>query len=300
MNSTGKRRYGHPVLNGVLPEPWLPLKKDQALVNNEGMTSGNGHGRYQHQQRDQAVVLTLRKRYSVQTGGARARERSRQRQSALGRGGIGSSPLATVDSNAGFEIDPWQDASTSTTPRASKRTGTGLRPTTGGLSGTRALTHRLSYDHASGVIMLPDEDAWLDSEDSDIPVDSDVDGGDDDHEADSVEEDFGTEVTHRNRLGQTSAAGSILSGSPEGLNATLGTGTTQLPLGQGQSPADVSTGGVPPQTPSSQIQGSSQSQHLSTPGGSRVSRYGTYFHHPERRKQQQQSIPGAFPFPPFR
>jgi len=250
-------------------------------------------------------VLTLRKRYSSQTGGVRARERSRQRQSSLGMGAIGSSPLATVDSNAGFEIDPWQDASTSTThPRASKRPGTGLRPTTGRLSGTRALTHRLSYDHASGVIMLPDEDAWLDSEDSDIGVDSDADDGDDDREADSDEEDFRTEVAHRNGLGQTSSAGSVLlSGSPEGLDMSLGTGTAQLPSGQAQSPPDAGAGGVggvPPQSPSSQTQGLGQPQRPSTPGGSRVSRYGTYFHHPERRKQQQQSIPGAFPFPPFR
>ncbi|KAF5354076.1 hypothetical protein D9756_007257 [Leucocoprinus leucothites] len=39
--NTGKRRYGHPALNGVLPEPWLPLKKGQTLINHNNITHPN-------------------------------------------------------------------------------------------------------------------------------------------------------------------------------------------------------------------------------------------------------------------
>ncbi|TFY73230.1 hypothetical protein EWM64_g10782, partial [Hericium alpestre] len=38
--NTGKRRYGHPVLTGVLPQPWLPLKKGQTLVNARPQKAG--------------------------------------------------------------------------------------------------------------------------------------------------------------------------------------------------------------------------------------------------------------------
>ena len=58
--STGKRRYGHPALNGVLPEPWLPLKKGQSLVNNDHRPDAPRVG-----QVNDTVVLTLRKRPSM-------------------------------------------------------------------------------------------------------------------------------------------------------------------------------------------------------------------------------------------
>jgi hypothetical protein len=209
--------------------------------------------------RDQAVVLTLRKRYTPAVGGRSRRTSQRQSdwdESEPGGGaGVPSSNLTTsVDPS--IVIDPWQDPSASTsTPRAHQR-----RPTS--LDRSRTLAHRLSYDPASGVIILPDEAAWLESDDSDVV------------EADSDGEDYGTELDR-----------SVASLGAEG-DEGVGIGT----MLSGSSPERSSVAGA-----SMQGQGASQSQGrgpaVSTP--TRTSRYGTYFHHPEKRKQ---TIPGAFPF----
>lgn len=116
--STGKRRYGHPALNGVLPQPWLPLKKGQTLVNRERSRTGKGG--------QDAVVLTLRKRYSS------VRKASRQSTPH----GTPAAPSAGPSSGGEDERNPWQDG----TPRA------------------HPLSHHLEFDDASGVIMLPDDD----------------------------------------------------------------------------------------------------------------------------------------------
>ena len=94
-----------------------------------------------------------------------------------------------------------------------------------------AISHRLSYDFGSGVIVLPDDGIWPDGVDSDSDIDDEI--------GDMVG-------------GQTSPE---LAGPEDG---------------QGLA------GGLDGQT----ISGPSKT------------RYGTYFHHPERRWQ---SVPGAFP-----
>lgn len=184
--NTGKRRYAHPALNGVLPVPWLPLKKGQTLTNNDRPTH-----RVSKDSTNQAVVLTLRKRPSM----------IRRSLSSAGPVGIPVDPSTPADPG-----NPWED-----TPRRSQTTPT-------------IVNHRLSFDHATGVIMLPEDESWL---------------GDD---VDSEEEDYGAEdpLLHRAQT-EPILGGSAISSSP---------------------------------TPS------------------RLSRYGTYFHHPERRRQP---IPGAFP-----
>ncbi|SRR5258708_6878285 len=64
--STGKRRYGHPALNGPLPQPWLPLKKGQTLANFVDRDHGEGNGSSSvSDSHAQAVVLTLRRRYNT-------------------------------------------------------------------------------------------------------------------------------------------------------------------------------------------------------------------------------------------
>jgi len=190
--NTGKRRYGHPALNGVLPVPWLPLKKGQTLVNND-----SGSHRVSKDASNQAVVLTLRKRPSVV-------RRSVVRSTSYGPpSGINIDPGTPAD--PGTAGNPWED-----TPQRS-----------------HTVNHRLSFDPASGVIMLPEDESWLGDED----------------DVDSDEEDYGTE----------------------------GEG----PLQRAQTE---------PILPGSAIS--------SSPTPSRLSRYGTYFHHPERRRQP---IPGAFP-----
>ncbi|TFK47344.1 DUF221-domain-containing protein [Heliocybe sulcata] len=172
--NTGKRRYGHPALTGVLPQPWLPLKKGQALVNN---------GRPQPDKKDEAVVLTLRKRVSTS-----------HRASRLGTGARRDTRLPDGQSTA--QVDPWRE---------------GPHP---------PLSHRLSYDHGSGVIMLPEDGAWLDDA---------ADESDSDEDLGSVVSDSQREVEQASTISEES--------------------------------------------PSKQ-------------------RHGTYYHHPERRRQ---TIPGAFP-----
>lgn len=176
--NTGKRRYGHPALNGVLPQPWLPLKKGQTLQNgppSAPITSPTDT--------TPAVVLTLRKRRSA----ARTVPTRSQTEPV---------PRSADDAS----VNPWQDVP----------------------SGRhRHLSHRLSFDHASGVIMLPEDGAWLDEE-----SDSDEDNG-----------------TVR---------------SAPGLHTAETTG------------------------PQDREQPTETSALQASPGGRR---YGTYYHHPERRKR---------------
>ncbi|KAJ6460924.1 hypothetical protein C8R45DRAFT_1220848 [Mycena sanguinolenta] len=198
--NTGKRRYMHPALNGVLPQPWLPLKKGQTLSNNDQ----RGSPRANKDSNGQAVVLTLRKRPSV-----------RQRQSEF----MDDTPLS--DAAPGDSLEPGRT-----------RSSEGRR--------TANLSHRLSFDPASGVINLPDNDDWLDEdEDSD--------------------QDFGTQTG-----GMENSVGSLNDLEAPASNSNSEGEHTML---------DMPLTGSP-----------------NTP--SRLSRYGTYFHHPERRRQV---IPGAFP-----
>ncbi|KAK0239676.1 hypothetical protein EDD85DRAFT_765830 [Armillaria nabsnona] len=185
--NTGKRRYGHPALNGVLPEPWLPLKKGQTLVNGDRNISHR-----QSRDSNQAVVLTLRKKPS------KVRRAKASNPPA-------EEPYADNVPGPSGPSNPWED---SQAPPA-RRVRTEPVP----------LSHRLSYDQASGVIMLPDDDHWM---------------GD---EIDSDEEDYGA-VT-----GDSTPTETVARSQP-------------IPMSPGRS------------------------------------RYGTYFHHPERRRQP---IPGAFP-----
>jgi hypothetical protein len=186
--STGKRRYGHPALNGVLPEPWLPLKKGQTLVNNRAKATNAAKDAHQ------AVVLTLRNRYSM------VRRESR-------RDSVPENGIRSIEPTG----NPWEDA-----PGLSHHP-----PRTAPVR----LNHRLSFDGASGVIVLPDDGDWLIED-----VDSDEDYG--------VESDLG--------------------------NA----GGNDVP-----------------------DEGSSQASNLAPLSPSKR-RYGTYYHHPERRRQ---TVPGAFP-----
>ncbi|KAG6888436.1 hypothetical protein C0995_008253 [Termitomyces sp. Mi166 len=193
--NTGKRRYGHPALTGVLPEPWLPLKKGQSLVNHDhrGDTSRTSKD-------SEAVVLTLRKRYSSVRGSS-------------------SAPRAGPSTSAGTQADASTDPTVVRNPWEDARSRS--------VQNGHTLNHRLSFDVASGVIMLPENGTWIDDS------------------ADSDEEDYGNENT--GGLEQSITEASVV-GDDEPLT----------------SPASPS----------------------------RTSRYGTYFHHPERRRQV---IPGAFP-----
>ncbi|GJJ13051.1 hypothetical protein Clacol_007300 [Clathrus columnatus] len=162
--NTGKRRYGHPALTGVLPQPWLPIKKGQSLANRIERESGP---------RDQAVVLTLRKKYSIARRDARdfVKNATSLPASPLSQPPIAQSSTPTFTHQQHVNSNPWQDRRGSDSEalgQHSPQTST-TRPTTRHSHSTPApLNHRLSFDHATGVIMLPDDDGeWLIQEDSD-------------------------------------------------------------------------------------------------------------------------------------
>jgi hypothetical protein len=207
--STGKRRYGHPALNGVLPEPWLPLKRGQTLVNHNrvGVLKTNNYS-------SQAVVLTLRNRYSITRRSTRqpavgSRDLRMRVHSMAPEDGDQGSVDVLSDPTVG---NPWED----TRPNVSHRSRTPVQ-----------LNHRLSFDQASGVIMLPDDGDWL------------IEDGDSD------EEDYGDAVLETPQFG------------------------ANVPEGAPSSPTGSATSNSPANR-----------------------RYGTYYHHPERRRS---TIPGAFP-----
>ncbi|KAG8742156.1 hypothetical protein FRC10_001964 [Ceratobasidium sp. 414] len=133
--NTGRRRYGHPALTGVLPTPWLPLKKGQTLANFiEGHGEGDGSG-----DKGDAVVLTLRKRHTSRTRRLDTNQASRGSSQALN--GLADSQGTPIN---GTGSNPWRDDSSS---------GSNLR-------------NRLSYDHATGIIMLPDDSDWMGEDES--------------------------------------------------------------------------------------------------------------------------------------
>lgn len=179
----------------MLPEPWLPLKKGQSLVNldHRGETSRVSKD-------NEAVVLTLRKRRS-----------SVRRSSSVPRAGPSTSEGTQADASADAAVvrNPWEDSHSRSVQNG------------------HTINHRLSFDVASGVIMLPENETWIDD-----AMDSD--------------DDYENENTGALEQSITEASGA---GDGEPLTS-------------------------PPSSPS------------------RSSRYGTYFHHPERRRQV---IPGAFP-----
>ncbi|KAI0093708.1 DUF221-domain-containing protein [Irpex rosettiformis] len=131
--NTGKRRYGHPALNGVLPQPWLPLKKGQSIQNGPPSAPPTSEV-----DTTPAVVLTLRKRYSI-TGRPKATDTTP------------TSNTQPAASTSDTPENPWKDAVSPTTERHK----------------ASQLHHRLSFDAASGVIMLPDDEDWLEESDSD-------------------------------------------------------------------------------------------------------------------------------------
>ncbi|KAI6026538.1 hypothetical protein BKA83DRAFT_4244721 [Pisolithus microcarpus] len=133
--NTGKRRYGHPALTGVLPEPWLPLKKGQILMN--GVRNGNSRAVTDS---TQGIVLSLRNRYSALRNKIRSSRRSRD--TADGENAEVGSPVEERGHGSdNSTTNPWAGA------RGSRTQST--------------LSHRLSFDPGSGVIMLPEDDDWL-------------------------------------------------------------------------------------------------------------------------------------------
>jgi len=142
--NTGKRRYGHPALNGVLPFPWLPRNPE----HHSAIDGPSNPNRSAAQGSNTAVVVTLRKRRSNVREGLRWKVNSatNQREAHAGQTDNLQNHVERADDEG--LINPWND------PVAGR---------------TSAVTshRRLSYDPGSGVIVLPDSDHWLTESDSD-------------------------------------------------------------------------------------------------------------------------------------
>jgi hypothetical protein len=196
-------------LTGLLPPPWLPLKRGETLVNSHNTTRAG-------RKSDQAVVLSLRKRYSVVRKGGRSSTAGIHPPSRgvpiQDRSSIASSGEVGGD----MTNNPWQESTAGPSNDSQPH---------------HTISHRLSYDFGSGVIVLPDDGIWPDGVDSDSDIDDEI--GD-------------------------MAGGQA---SPELAGPEDGQG----------------------------LAGGLDGQSISGPS---KTRYGTYFHHPERRWQ---SVPGAFP-----
>ena len=158
INSTGKRRYGHPALTGVLPTPWLPLKKGQTLANyvdRESAKASDGN----------TVVLTLRRRYSAVR---------RRGQAVFGK----NQPTdGTAPDNHGHPDGTLAVEGEAARPRPLSAASTSEHPASG-----RQLSNRLSFDPATGIITLPDGEVFFDRLNGD---DSDSDYGEASGETDS-------------------------------------------------------------------------------------------------------------------
>jgi len=146
--NTGKRRYGHPALNGVLPFPWLPRNPE----HHSAIDGPSNPNRSTAQGSNTAVVVTLRKRRSNVREGLRWKVNSAadQREAHAGQTDSLQNNVERADDEG--LINPWND------PVAGR---------------TSAVTshRRLSYDPGSGVIVLPDSDHWLTESDSDSDQD---------------------------------------------------------------------------------------------------------------------------------
>jgi len=157
--NTGRRRYGHPALTGVLPTPWLPLKKGQTLANyvdRDSAKSADGGN---------AVVLTLRRRYSqVRKRGQALFGHHLAGGDAGAEGGAheGGTREGGAESSGGDNaraLDPWKDRSARPISVASAPAAPDQ------ISQPPQQANRLSFDPASGVIVLPEDDWFLDSDD---------------------------------------------------------------------------------------------------------------------------------------
>ena len=141
--NTGRRRYDHPALNGILPELWLPTQKKKQ----HEVSSSNGR------------VLTLRKRWSKIK---RSSINDQQYQQQV----INKRTSANSVADPQNPFNPWIESSNNTQRDEEER--------------ERRL-RTVSYDGASGVIALPEGDLFISDEDESEDEESEENNYNDDN-----------------------------------------------------------------------------------------------------------------------
>jgi hypothetical protein len=137
-------------LTGLLPQPWLPLKKGETLVNTLNASRTR-------QKINQEVVLSLRKRYSVHRMDDSTLPTGRALRTVANQNNVRSATSSPGELNGEMISDPWQEQIAGSSSSSQTQ---------------HAIRHRLSYDFGSGVIILPDDGVWPEGLDSDSEEDA--------------------------------------------------------------------------------------------------------------------------------
>lgn len=128
--NTGRRKYAHPALSGRLPTPWLPARAQHPEVTSKGPKS---------------VVLSLRRKVG--------KKLSKNRP--VPEDDDWETPPASRGSHENLAVS---QPSTSSNPWDERSPSPAEQP---------ALKQRTSFDPASGVMAMPDDNVWASADTSD-------------------------------------------------------------------------------------------------------------------------------------
>ena len=158
--NTGRRRYAHPALSGSLPTPWLP-----AMERPEAFGDGAAKKR--------GVVLSLRRKVAKKLRRKQAESADEEAEDTEDRARSESLGLPdgwATGRGGDVETGPSRQASTGTGGNEGFGTGSQLSATPSNpwrdptpQPDSRSVRKKASYDPASGVIVLPEEEnVWGD------------------------------------------------------------------------------------------------------------------------------------------
>ena len=159
--NTGRRRYAHPALTGLLPQPWLPAKaKPRAFGDGAAERRGvvlslrRKRGKsFQRSQSHDGSANGVSDSLGIPDGwttGTRIGESGRRSSGGDGKTGQMAGSTLSTSSN------PWDD-----------------RPIQAPSSGAKGVKKQISFDPEPGVIDLPDEEENVWGEEADSGDDHD-------------------------------------------------------------------------------------------------------------------------------
>ncbi|WVQ97942.1 hypothetical protein IAU59_005061 [Kwoniella sp. CBS 9459] len=207
--NTGRRRYAHPALSGLLPTPWLPAQT----------RFGDGA----RDARKQSVVLSLRRKVAKKLRRENGSGPSSGVDTPQDGGGLESSSgslpegwttgqllrSSSGSSSTNAHGQSTKDKGRETTSSSYGATGDSLNPWRDPTPSPSEAAHRsaelrkkISFDPGSGVIALPEDNVWGDEED-------------DDHDEDDEPESPSTYFHSRNRA-RTLSSSRMLSNQSQG------------------------------------------------------------------------------------